>query len=64
MTGNRKKEPVFTAGVTYEEHQKRARETYEDIVRPQIEARKKSKEKKAQPLTDAQKAHLSCNSPI
>ena len=55
--------PVFTSGISLEEHKAKIARIYEAKVRPQIEARKNIKFKSIE-LTSVQKAHLSCKSPI
>lgn len=62
-------EMQFTAGISYQEHIKRADKVYETIVKPQVIAEKKL-EKSAKgnsrkiELTPAQKALSHCPSPI
>jgi len=60
MTGNRKKKPVFTSGITYEEHRKRAKAICDEIVRPQVKRYEETIDEPVE-LSEAQKAHLSCD---
>jgi hypothetical protein len=59
----KKESPVFTSGISMEEHKAKMTRIYEAKVRPQIEARKMNRSKSVE-LTAVQKAHLSCHSPI
>lgn len=55
--------PIFSSGISYEDHLSKVAKIYESKVKPQIEARKNS-ESKSINLSDAQKAHINCNGPI
>lgn len=59
----KQEKPIFTSGITLEEHKLKVARIYEAKVRPQIEARKKAKSSSLE-LTSVQKAHLSCKSLI
>ena len=64
----KKRAKLFTAGISYEEHKKKAKWVFENEVLPDIENAKSSKNGKSNSesitLTPAQKAHLNCQSPI
>lgn len=54
----------ITKGVSLEEAKKRAQETYDKVVKPQVEEeRKLSSKSKAIVLSADQKAYANCHSP-
>lgn len=53
----------IATGVTHEEFKARAKEIYESVVRPQVEARKHRDSNKKLELSPAQKALANCHSP-
>ena len=59
----KEEKPVFSSGITLEEHKAKIAKIYETKVRPQIEARRNAKTGRNE-LTAVQKAHLNCKSPI
>lgn len=59
----KKEKPVFSSGISYEEHQIKVTQIYESVVKPQIEARKNNNQIKTE-LSAIQKATISCKSPI